>query len=156
MNIACPVAPQCLQPQVKAAIPLLRTSKGRVVFTSSGAALGGYTAWGAYGSSKAALNSLALHIAVEEPDIAVVSVGPGRVDTEMQREIREQGAPGTAMSTKDHESFVAEFEGGKLNKPEWPGKVIAKLALEAKAELAGKYFRFVAQPSSRPRLSNQT
>lgn len=90
------------------------------------------------------MNSLAQHIAVEEPDIAVVSVSPGRVDTEMQREVRELGDPGNSMSAKDHATFVADFEGGKLNKPEWPAAVIAKLALEAKPELAGKYFRFVA------------
>lgn len=125
---------------VKEAIPLLRESKGRIVFTSSGAALHAYSSWGAYGSSKAALNSLAQHIAIEELDIATVAVGPGRVDTDMQREIREQGAPGTGMTANDHASFVSAFEGGKLNKPEWPGQVIAKLSATAKLELSGKYF----------------
>ena len=59
---------------------------------------------------------------------------------EMQREIREQGAPGTTMSAADHATFVEGFEAGKLNKPEWPGHVIAKLALHTKPELNGKYF----------------
>lgn len=126
---------------MKASIPLLRQTKGRIVFTSSGAALHGYSGWGAYGSSKAAMNSLAQHIAVEEPEIATVAVGPGRVDTDMQKEIRELGAPGSAMSNKDHAGFVSAYEEGKLNKPEWPGQVIAKLAVEAKTELAGEYYR---------------
>ncbi|KAL1875700.1 hypothetical protein VTK73DRAFT_9955 [Phialemonium thermophilum] len=121
---------------VKAAIPHLRASKGRVVFTSSGAALHAYASWGAYGSSKAALNSLAQHIAVEEPEIAVVSVGPGRVDTDMQKGLREKG---TSMNPKEHADFVEAFKGGKLNKPEWPGQVIAKLAVEGKPDLAGRY-----------------
>lgn len=129
---------------VTAAIPLLRASKGRVVFTSSGAAVGAYAAWGAYGSSKAALNSLAQHIAVEEPDIASVAIGPGRVDTAMQKELRDFGAPGTSMAPNDYASFVDAFESGTLNKPEWPGQVIAKLALEAKPELRGKYFKWDA------------
>ncbi|KAK3331032.1 hypothetical protein B0H66DRAFT_85516 [Apodospora peruviana] len=121
----------------KDTVPHLRASKGRIVFISSGAALKGYTAWGAYGSSKAALNSLAQHIAVEEPDIVAVALSPGRVDTDMQKELRETG--GSAMAEKDHAGFVSAFEQGQLNKPEWPGQVIAKLSLEAKPELSGKY-----------------
>lgn len=108
------------------------------MFTSSGAATGAYTSWGAYGSSKAALNSLARHIAVEEPDIVSVAISPGRVDTDMQRELREQG---TAMSNKDYETFKADFEEGRLIKPEQPGRVIARLAVDAKPELSGKYFK---------------
>ena len=85
------------------------------------------------------MNSLAQHIAVEEPDIVTVAIGPGRVDTEMQREIRDQGS---AMTKEDHANFVEVFEEGKLNKPEWPGNVIAKLSLITKAELNGKYLRY--------------
>ncbi|KAM7221062.1 hypothetical protein V8F06_003624 [Rhypophila decipiens] len=120
----------------KAVIPHLRASEGRMIFTSSGAALKGYAAWGAYGSSKAALHSLAQHIAVEE-DIVAVSVSPGRVDTDMQKEIREKGS--TAMAEKDYAGFVTAFDEGKLNKPEWPAEVMARLSLEAKPELSGKY-----------------
>lgn len=125
--------------QVKAAIPPLRETKGRIIFTSSGAALHGYAAWGPYGSSKAAMNSLAQHIAVEEPLIATVAVGPGRVDTDMQKEIRETGQ---AMDGTQHADFVSVHEKGKLNKPEWPGDVIAKLAVEAKTELHGEYYNW--------------
>ena len=89
------------------------------------------------------MNSLAQHVAVEEPDIIAVAIGPGRVDTEMQKEIRDHGAHGSGMTEKDHANFVAVFEEGKLNKPEWPGHVIAKLALDAKPEVDGKYLRCV-------------
>jgi len=85
------------------------------------------------------MNSLARHIAVEEPDITAVAIGPGRVDTDMQKEIREQGS--ASMSAKDYAGFVSAFEEGKLNKPEWPGQVMAKLALDAKPELSGKYLK---------------
>ncbi|KAL2183412.1 NAD(P)-binding protein [Thermothelomyces heterothallicus CBS 203.75] len=125
----------------KQAIPHLRASKGRIVFVSSGAATGAYTAWGAYGSSKAALNSLAKHVAVEEPDITAVAISPGRVDTDMQKELREKGSE---MSKKDYDTFMADFEEGRLNKPELPGGVIAKLSLDAKPELSGKYFKWDA------------
>ena len=43
---------------LKAAIPSLRKSHGRVVMVSSGASTGGVAGWGAYSASKAALNSL--------------------------------------------------------------------------------------------------
>lgn len=111
-----------------------------MIFTSSGAALKGYSGWGAYGSSKAALHSLVQHIAVEE-SIVAISVSPGRVDTDMQKELREKG--GSAMTKRDYDSFVSAFDEGKLNKPEWPGEVIARLSLEAKPELSGKYLQLV-------------
>jgi NAD(P)-dependent dehydrogenase (short-subunit alcohol dehydrogenase family) len=114
---------------------------GRIVFVSSGAATSAYTAWGAYGSSKAALNSLARHVASEEPRITAVAISPGRVDTGMQKELREKG---TEMSKKDYETFMADFEEGRLIKPEQPGAVLAKLAVDAKPELSGKYFKWDA------------
>ncbi|KAK0633581.1 hypothetical protein B0T14DRAFT_74484 [Immersiella caudata] len=127
---------------LKETIPYLRASNGSVVFVSSGAALKGYTAWGAYGSSKAALNSLAQHLAVEEPKIASIAIGPGRVDTEMQKELREKGS-GT-MSESDYAGFKTAFEEGKLNRPEWPAGVIARLALGTRPELSGKYLSWNA------------
>ncbi|CCC08821.1 unnamed protein product [Sordaria macrospora k-hell] len=122
---------------VKEAIPHLRATKGKIIFVSSGAAIKAYAAWGAYGSSKAALNSICRHVAVEEPDITAVAVSPGRVDTDMQRELREKGQG--VMSDNDYAGFVSAFEEGQLNKPEWPAQVIAKLSLDAKSDLSGKY-----------------
>ncbi|KAH6628624.1 hypothetical protein F5144DRAFT_594592 [Chaetomium tenue] len=127
--------------RTKEAIPHIRASKGRIVFISSGAATAAYTSWGAYGSSKAALNSLARHVAVEEPDITAVAISPGRVDTDMQKELREKG---TEMSKKDYETFKEDFEEGRLIKPEQTGRVIAKLSLDVKPELSGKYFKWDA------------
>jgi hypothetical protein len=59
----------------------------------------------------------------------------------MQEELREKG---TEMSRKDHETFMADFEEGRLIKPEQPGAVLAKLAVGAKPELSGKYFKWDA------------
>ncbi|KAM7208920.1 hypothetical protein V8F20_000798 [Naviculisporaceae sp. PSN 640] len=136
----------------KEVIPHLRTSKGSLIFTSSGAALKGYAGWGAYGSSKAALHSLVQHIAVEEPDIAAISVSPGRVDTDMQKQIREKGS--AAMAEKDYAGFVTAFDEGKLNKPEWPAEVIARLSLEGKQELSGKYIVWNAPELAEYRASS--
>jgi NAD(P)-dependent dehydrogenase (short-subunit alcohol dehydrogenase family) len=118
-------------------VPSLRKSNGRIVFTSSGAAIGAYQGWGCYGAGKAVLNHLAHTLSVEEPDITTVSVRPGVVDTEMQREIRELHT--MAMSEKDAAKFLRLKDDGGLLKPEQPGHVIAKLAVGAGKELSGKF-----------------
>lgn len=55
----------------------------------------------------------------------------------MQREIRE--THNKAMSEKDTARFVGLKNDGGLLKPEQPGHVIARLAVEAKKELSGKF-----------------
>jgi NAD(P)-dependent dehydrogenase (short-subunit alcohol dehydrogenase family) len=107
--------------------------------TSSGAAINAYTAWGPYGSSKAAANSLIAYIAVEEPDITAVAVTPGRVDTVMQQQLREHGRG--VMADKDHATFMADFDQGRLNRPEVAGGVLARLVIDASPELSGKYIK---------------
>ncbi|KAI0125279.1 short-chain dehydrogenase [Xylariales sp. AK1849] len=127
---------------VKDGIPELRKSKGRIVLISSGAATGAYAAWGAYGTSKAAINHLCAHIAVEEPDIISVAISPGKVDTGMQQQIRDQG--GVGMAADVHAGFVDEHSKGLLLKPEQPGAVVAKLVEGASKEMSGKHFRWNA------------
>lgn len=122
---------------VQAALPALRESKGRIIFTSSGAAQNAYSTWGAYGASKAALNHLAMTLKNEEPDVTTVSIRPGVVDSDMQKEIRE--VHHTTMDEKDREKFLEAKEKGKLLRPEQPGNVIARLAIAAPKVLSGKF-----------------
>jgi len=82
-------------------------------------------------------NHLALTLSVEEPDVTSVSIRPGVVDTEMQREIRE--VHNTAMSEKDAAKFQGLKKDGGLLTPEQPGHVIAQLAVGAGKELSGKF-----------------
>ncbi|ETS84310.1 hypothetical protein PFICI_02335 [Pestalotiopsis fici W106-1] len=134
INVASPLA------LVKAALPELRKTKGCIVFVSSGASVGAYTAWGAYGTAKAAINHLCAHLAVEEPAITSVAISPGKVDTDMQQQIRELG--GGHMTDKDHASFIEEHASGKLLKPEQPGTVIANLVAGPPKEVNGKHLRW--------------
>ncbi|CAL5873493.1 uncharacterized protein PFLUO_LOCUS7772 [Penicillium psychrofluorescens] len=122
---------------VKAGLPALRDSKGRIVFTSSGASVSAYRGWGLYGASKAAVNHLALTLGEEEPDVTSVSIQPGLVDTEMQREIREDHA--TTLDPQFHAIFTTAHKDGGLLKPEQPGHVIARLVIDAPNSLTGKY-----------------
>ncbi|OTB17042.1 hypothetical protein K445DRAFT_316551 [Daldinia sp. EC12] len=127
---------------IKEAIPELRKSNGRVIFVSSGAAFGAYAGWGCYGTSKAALTHLSAHLAVEEPSITSIAITPGRVDTDMQKEIRDKGKAG--MASEAYQSFVNDHESGRLVDPKKPGTVIAKLVDSAPKDLNGKHFRWNA------------
>ncbi|CAG9993195.1 unnamed protein product [Clonostachys byssicola] len=128
---------------INAALDKLRNTKGSLVWVSSGAANMSIAAWGTYASSKAAVNAILAHYAVEEPDISSIAINPGIVDTDMQATIRDQGK--STMSQAEHENFVAVFEAGGLLKPEQPGSVIAKLAVEPTKELSGKFLSWDSQ-----------
>lgn len=127
----------------RAAVPHLRQSHGRIILTSSGAANTAYPTWGAYGSSKAALNHLAMTLANEEKDITTVAIRPGTVDTQMQREIREKH--NTVMEEKEVKKFAELKSSGSLLAPEKPGNVIARLVLGAPAELSGRFLEWKAE-----------
>jgi NAD(P)-dependent dehydrogenase (short-subunit alcohol dehydrogenase family) len=107
-----------------------------VILISSGAAGGAYSTWGAYGSSKAAMNHLGKTMSVEEPAITTISIRPGVVDTAMQGVVR---AHNTVMDATDAQRFKSLYEEGQLLRPEQPGNVIGRLALEAEKELSGKF-----------------
>lgn len=84
------------------------------------------------------MNHLALTLAVEEPSLTTISVRPGVVDTEMQRAIREEHHQ--TMSAEDRVKFAGFHEKGELLRPEQPGRVIAKLAVEGDVkELNGRF-----------------
>lgn len=107
--------------------------------------MGSLQAWGAYGSSKAAINSLSAHLALEEKDITSIAIRPGKVDTGMQQLIRDTGS-GT-MEKAAYESFVKAKETGELLKPEQPGNVIARLVASPAKELSGKFTKYVTHIS---------
>lgn len=98
-----------------------------------------YGGWGAYGASKAALNHLAMTLATEEPKVITISIRPGVVDTQMQREIRDTYA--SSMQEKDSVKFLTLHKEGGLLKPEKPGNVIAKLVLHGSKNLSGRFLR---------------
>ncbi|KAI8337941.1 hypothetical protein BC941DRAFT_424111 [Chlamydoabsidia padenii] len=103
---------------------------------SSGAAIKGYRAWGAYGASKAAMNHLGMTLAAEEPDITTLSIRPGVVDTGMQQLIRDKGQE--AMKD-DHGKFVELHRDGKLLSAEDPAHVIVTLAINPPQDRSGQF-----------------
>src|SRR6059036_2275938 len=82
VNVVAPLA------LIHALLPILKASRGLVVNITSDAARGGYPGWGAYGSSKAALELVSKTLANELRDagVGVVAVDPGDLRTQMHQD----------------------------------------------------------------------
>jgi NADP-dependent 3-hydroxy acid dehydrogenase YdfG len=70
-------------------LPALRAAHGRVVLINSGSGLTARAGWASYAASKFALRAFADALREEEAPhgVRVTSVHPGRVDTDMQRDV---------------------------------------------------------------------
>jgi NAD(P)-dependent dehydrogenase (short-subunit alcohol dehydrogenase family) len=68
------------------AIPALERNGGTIIDVTSDAAVEAYEGWGGYGSSKAALERVTAVLASEHPGLAVYSVDPGDMRTQMHQE----------------------------------------------------------------------
>ncbi|MFI6171102.1 SDR family oxidoreductase [Nocardia sp. NPDC051052] len=71
-------------------LPALRAADGHVVLINSGAGLRANAGWASYAASKFGLRAFADALRLEEPKLRVTSIHPGRIDTDMQREIIAQ------------------------------------------------------------------
>lgn len=80
VNVMAPTA------LTQAALPLLRHRRGVVVNITSDAGREAYAGWGAYGSSKAALDQMSNILGAEEPDLVVYRFDPGDMNTRMHQE----------------------------------------------------------------------
>ena len=121
----------------QAALPHLRPARGRIINVSSGAAVNAIFGWGAYCVAKAGLNQLTYQLAAEEPDVTALAIRPGVVDTEMQAQIRQEGAG--SMPEALYQRFVRYHEQGELLPPELPGRALAALALYAPPAWSGQF-----------------
>lgn len=81
---------------IQLALPALRKVSGSVVNITSDAATEAYAGWGGYGSSKAALEHLSSVLAAEEPEVRVLSIDPG----DMQTRMHQQAFPGQDISDR--------------------------------------------------------
>lgn len=88
-----------------------------VLNVSSGAATRVIAGWSLYATSKAGLEHFGRCLAAEhrlDPRVAVVSLSPGVIDTDMQARIRATGP----QDFPDHARFVALHEQGALADPD--------------------------------------
>ena len=109
VNVVAPIG------LIQATLPLLIRSGGLVANVSSDAALGGYPGWGPYGSGKAALDLLSLTLANELRDegVAVVSVDPGDMRTQMHQD----AYPGEDISDRPLPEVTLPFWSWLLGQP---------------------------------------
>ncbi|MGO2747970.1 SDR family oxidoreductase [Microbacterium sp.] len=87
-------------------LPVLRVSRGQVLFVNSGAGLHAHAEWGAYAASKHGLKALADALRAEEAEhgVRVTSIFPGRTATAMQERVHQQEG--------------AEYDPGRFIDPE--------------------------------------
>ncbi|MGI8753119.1 MAG: SDR family oxidoreductase [Acidimicrobiales bacterium] len=99
-------------------LPALRAAQGTVVFVNSGAGRAVKRAGGtAYAASKHALVALADGLRLEEPDLRVTTVFPGRVATEMQKDLRAYEGGDYRAEDYVHPTTLAQVVAGALRLP---------------------------------------
>ncbi|WP_127784510.1 SDR family oxidoreductase [Rhodococcus sp. X156] len=115
-------------------LPALRSARGHVVMINSGAGINANPGWSAYAASKFALRALADSLRAEEADngVRVTSVHPGRVDTDMQRELRRTEG--------------GEYEPNKYLTPESVASAVLTAVLAGED---GQYTELVLRPLTR-------
>lgn len=106
-----------------------------IVNISSGAAQYPIKSWGGYCASKAAIDMFSRVIKEEHPEIAVMSIAPGVVDTAMQKAIREVPAEHFEDSARFHEMH----NSGELKNSDDVANQIADL-IENKEKALGTVF----------------
>ncbi len=121
-----------------AALPALRSSAGRIVNISSGAAVKPTAGWGAYCTAKAGLLHLGRVVAAEEPTVSCFSLRPGVIDTDMQREIRESAG----MREEEKRRFLELHREGKLEQPEVPARAAVWLVLHGPLNRTGELIEY--------------
>jgi NADP-dependent 3-hydroxy acid dehydrogenase YdfG len=94
-----------------ALLPALRSARGQVIFINSGAGLNASPGLASYSASKFAQRAFADSLRADEPTLRVTSVHPGRIDTEMQRDLiayeERDYVPGQFMTPQTVAAVVA-------------------------------------------------
>ncbi len=117
---------------------MIGQKSGHIVFVSSGVAVKNITGVAGYNASKAAIERFAGTLALEvaEQNVVVTSLRPGKVDTEMQSEIRETAV--TEFPRGDEWRQV--YLDGELLTPDIPARALVWLSSEFAHAENGKTF----------------
>jgi benzil reductase ((S)-benzoin forming) len=92
-----------------------RAPAATILFISSGAARRTLPGWSVYATTKRAGETFFAAVADQEPQLRVVSVNPGRMDTDMQARVRAAARAGRYFP--DGDEFIEAHERGKLPDP---------------------------------------
>jgi NAD(P)-dependent dehydrogenase (short-subunit alcohol dehydrogenase family) len=80
VNVAAPLG------LIQIALAQLADRRGTIVNVTSDAAVEAYEGWGGYGATKAALDHLGRVLAVEHPEVRMLTVDPGDMRTRMHQD----------------------------------------------------------------------
>jgi NAD(P)-dependent dehydrogenase (short-subunit alcohol dehydrogenase family) len=108
---------------IRAALPCLRATRGKIINISTGAAVKAIEGWSAYCAAKAGFAHLSRVLAAEEQQITAVSLRPGVVDTVMQERIRQVGPK--MMPPQKAAYFQDLKDSGRLEAPSVPARSAA-------------------------------
>ena len=125
---------------IMAAIPELRRNRGRIINVSSGAAQHVIEAASAYCSAKAGLNQFTRVLAAEEPELTVVAVRPGVVDTHMQALLRRMGPQ--KMPPEQAKYYLDLKTKGQLEPAMIPARSIAWMVLYSPHHWSGSFMSY--------------
>ncbi|KAI8318229.1 NAD(P)-binding protein [Martensiomyces pterosporus] len=123
---------------IQKALPLLRPVNGRIINVSSAASQRVFPGCGVYGAGKAAINYATQVLAVEEPQVTVVAIHPGIVETPMFDAIVDNAKE---SATESSQHVLNIFLSSKIT-TELPGAIIGNLALRADHSLSGRYVEY--------------
>jgi NAD(P)-dependent dehydrogenase (short-subunit alcohol dehydrogenase family) len=103
---------------------MVQRGRGVIVNVSSGAAVSVSPGWSAYGASKAGLDHLTRHAALDlqGTGVRVYSLHPGLVETRMQETLRS--SPPDRLPPDRRQFFIDQKEAGKVQPPEMPARTM--------------------------------
>lgn len=96
-----------------ALLPALRAARGQVIFINSGSGRNVSAGMASYSASKFALRAFADSLRADEPELRVTSIHPGRIDTEMQRDLVDYHG--------------GQYDASKFLRPETVAQVVAQV-----------------------------
>lgn len=91
-----------------------KDAQRQVLNISSGAGRKPVSGWAVYGCSKAALDFYTQTLKLENPELAVCSLAPGVIDTDMQGHIRSQSRDQLPNLSR----FIDLHQQGQLSSPD--------------------------------------
>lgn len=124
----------------QSAIPHLRATNGRIIYTSSTVVQTPMLGWSAYSAAKCAANMFIKILAKEEPMITLLAVHPGIVATEAMKKAIEGGKD--AMHKAQYEILERMMNEGKVVPVEQCAKSIGKLILNAPKSKSGEFVQW--------------
>jgi NAD(P)-dependent dehydrogenase (short-subunit alcohol dehydrogenase family) len=138
---------------MRAVLPaMVKRARGVIVNVSSGAAVSVSPGWSAYGASKAGLDHMTRHAALDlqGTGVRVYSLHPGMVETKMQETLR--AATPDRLPPDRRQYFIEQKEAGNVQPPEMPARTMVWLC-SAQCDLEnGAVVNLRLQPELREKI----